>query len=183
MKKMLLHICCGPCATHVIEILRRDFMVTGYFSNSNIHPPEEYLLRLDAAREVCRRMEIPLVEDEYSPERFSGAVMGLEHEPENGARCTVCYRLRLSCAARFASEHMFDVMASTLTVGPMKKAVQINPIGEEEAGRAGVEFLAADWKKRDGYRRSCELSKEFGIYRQHYCGCAFSREKRHKKKA
>ncbi len=174
MKELLLHICCGPCATHVIEMLRREYAVTGYFSNSNIHPAEEYRRRLDAAREVCRRMEIPLVEDEYSPELFFETARGLEREPENGARCLHCYRLRLSETARFAAEHSFGVMASTLTVGPMKKAALINPIGAGEAGRAGVEFLEADWKKKDGYRRSCELSKAFGIYRQHYCGCVFS---------
>lgn len=174
MKKLLLHICCGPCATSVIESLHGKFAVTGYFFNPNIHPDEEHTRRLAAAREVCEKMKTPFVVVEHEPESFFSAVRGLEDQPENGARCLVCYRLRMARAARFAAEHSFDVMASTLTVGPMKKAALINPVGHEEARRAGVEFLGADWKKKDGYRRSCELSREFGIYRQRYCGCVFS---------
>lgn len=122
MTNLLLHICCGPCATHVIDILRREYAVTGFFSNSNIHPPEEYRLRLEAVREVCHRMEVSLVEDDYSPVSFSEAARGLEKEPENGLRCLVCYRFRLSRAARYAAENGIPVLASTLTVGPMKKA-------------------------------------------------------------
>ncbi len=174
MKAILLHICCGPCATHVIDVLCPEYAVTGYFCNPNIHPAEEYYRRRDAARTVCERLGAEFAEALYEPERFFEVARGLETEPENGARCPECYRLRLEETARYAVEHGFGLMASTLTVGPMKRAGVINPIGEEAARNAGTEFLAADWKKRDGFRRSCQISRELGIYRQHYCGCAFS---------
>lgn len=174
MKPILLHICCGPCATQVIDILRAEYAVTGFFYNPNIHPADEYARRLDAAETVCERFGAKFVEGRYDPESFFEAVRGLETEPENGARCRVCYRLRLEAAARFAAENGFDLMAGTLTVGPMKRAAVIDPIGTDAARSAGVEFLAGDWKKNDGFRRSCRFSRELGIYRQHYCGCRFS---------
>ncbi len=174
MQTLLLHICCGPCATAVIERLRDDYDLTGFFYNPNIDPPEEYERRLEACREVCRRMNVPLVEGDYDSGRFLETVRGLESEPENGARCPVCFRLRLNETARVAREKGFDLIASTLTIGPMKKAAVINPIGFEEAEAHSLVFLDGDWKKRDGFKRSCELSREFDIYRQHYCGCRFS---------
>jgi len=174
LPRLLLHICCGPCATTVVERLRDEYDITGFFFNPNIHPKEEYRLRLEAARVVTDRLGIPLIEGEYDPDVFFAAVRGLEEEPENGARCPVCFRLRLAETARRARGEGFDCIASTLTIGPMKKAAIIDPIGEEESARTGVAFVCGDWKKRDGFRRSCELSREFGIYRQHYCGCVFS---------
>ena len=174
MPKLLLHICCGPCATTVIERLCDDYSVTGYFYNPNIHPEDEYRRRLKAAREVTGKFGIPLIEGTYEPEIFFDAVRGLENEPENGARCPVCYRLRLAETARVAAGNSFGLIASTLTVGPQKKASVINPIGEEEAECAGLKFLPGDWKKKEGFRRSCELSREYGLYRQEYCGCLFS---------
>lgn len=174
MKRLLLHICCGPCATHVIETLVPEYAVTGYFFNPNIHPPEEYRCRLEAAREVCARLCVPFVEEPPDHSDFLEAVRGLEGEPENGARCRVCYRLRIERAARAAALGGYDMLATTLTLGPMKKAALINPIGAEEAEKAGVRFLDTDWKKHDGFRRSCELSRELGIYRQRDCGCEFS---------
>ena len=174
MKMLLLHICCGPCATHVIDILGSDYEITGYFHNPNIHPEEEYLKRLDAARTVAEKQGIPLIEGVYKPETFFSAVKGFEHAPENGKRCRICYRLRLSETARYASGNSFDYIASTLTLGPQKKAAVINPIGTEEATAAGVTFVEGDWKKKDGFRHSCELSQEYGLYRQNYCGCLFS---------
>jgi len=174
MKKLLLHICCGPCATSVIERLADDYDLTGFFFNPNIHPEEEYTRRLDAAREVCSRLNVPYITGDYNPDQFFEAVRGLEDEPENGARCKVCYRLRFAETAGLAKERGFDIFASTLTLGSMKKAAVINPIGFEEAEKAGIEFLDGDWKKKDGFKRSCELSHEYGIYRQNYCGCTFS---------
>jgi len=174
MSGLLLHICCGPCATAVVERLRDEYDITCFFFNPNIHPEEEYMRRLEAAREVSRRLECDLIEGEYEPSLFMNAVRGLEHEPENGARCSVCFRQRLSETARVASERGFDMIASTLTIGPMKKASVIDPIGAEEASRFDVAFLEGDWKKKDGFKRSCELSKEYDLYRQHYCGCIFS---------
>jgi len=175
MKKLLLHICCGPCATHVMELLRGEgYDVTGYFYNPNIHPEDEYHARLDAARIVAEITGIRLIEGVYNPAVFFEAVKGLEDEPENGARCTVCYRLRLAETASCAAGLAFDAWASTLTAGPQKKAAVIDPIGLMEGERAGVPFVTGDWKKKDGFRRSCELTREYGIYRQHYCGCVFS---------
>jgi predicted adenine nucleotide alpha hydrolase (AANH) superfamily ATPase len=154
--------------------LRDDYAVTGFFFNPNIHPPEEYRRRLDAAKTVCDRLDVKIIEGAYEPERFYEAIKGWEDEPENGNRCPFCYRLRLKVASRYAAENGYGFLASTLTVGPMKKAAVIDPIGEEEACRAGLIFIASDWKKKDGFRHSCDLSREYGIYRQHYCGCEFS---------
>ena len=174
MPRLLLHICCGPCATAVVERLIDDYDITGYFYNPNIHPEEEYSRRLEAARAAAERFGIPFVEGRYDPEAFFEAVKGLEHEPENGVRCTVCYRMRLAATAEYAARNAFDCIASTLTIGPQKKAAVINPIGKDAAETAGVGFFEGDWKKKDGFKRSLELSYEMGMYRQHYCGCVFS---------
>ena len=177
MKNLLLHICCGPCATHVVELLSQKYTVTGYFYNPNIYPEEEYKKRLDAARKVAGKLGINLIECEYEPQTFYDAVKGFENEPENGRRCPICYRLRLSKTAEYAAGNSFDCISSTLTLGPQKKASVINPIGREEAERAGLIFIEGNWKKKDGFKRSCELSSEYGLYRQKYCGCLFSMRK------
>ncbi len=172
--KLLLHICCGPCATVVIERLRESWEITGYFFNPNVHPTDEYDRRLHAVEIAAQRLGIPLIAGRYDPEEFYEAARGYENEPENGARCAACYRLRLEETVHAAVESGFDAIASTLTVGPRKQAAVIDSIGAEAARNASVGFVGGDWKKRDGYRRSCELSREFGIYRQRYCGCVFS---------
>lgn len=177
MKHLLLHICCGPCATAVIERLGGEYDITGYFYNPNIHREDEYARRLEAAREVAHRTGITMIEGDYDPDRFFACAKGIEGEPENGRRCLECYRLRLGETARTAAKEGFGVAASTLTIGPMKKAAVIDPVGCEAAEQAGLTFLEGDWKKNDGFRRSCILSKEYGIYRQHYCGCIFSMER------
>ena len=174
MHKLLLHICCGPCATHVIEILNQNFKVTGYFYNPNIYPIEEYEKRFETARIVAERQEIPLIHGKYEPQTYFNAVKGFEKEPENGERCKICYRLRFYSTAKLAASKSFDYIASTLTLGPQKKASIINPIGKEESEKAGLSFVEGDWKKNDGFKRSCMLSGEYGIYRQNYCGCLFS---------
>ncbi len=177
MNQLLLHICCGPCATHVIDVLRKTYRVTGFFYNPNIGPGDEYKRRLDAAREVCRKNDILLIESTYEPDSFFRAVKGFEQEPEGGKRCSVCYGIRLRETARRAAEERIRWFASTLTLGPQKKADIINPIGEEAAVRCGVTFVSGDWKKKDGFKHSCELTHEMGIYRQNYCGCVFSMRK------
>ena len=174
MNTLLLHICCGPCATHVVDLLTREYEVTGFFYNPNIYPEEEHQKRLAAAREVAQRFAITLREGDYEPEVFFDAVRGLEDEPEGGERCTLCYRMRLAVAADHASAGGFSHLASTLTLGPQKKASVINPIGKQESERAGLVFVEGDWKKKDGFKRSCERSHAFGLYRQNYCGCLFS---------
>ncbi|MFC1490872.1 epoxyqueuosine reductase QueH [Candidatus Latescibacterota bacterium] len=174
MRKLLLHICCGPCATHVIETLRQNYEVTGYFYNPNLYPEDEYRRRLEAAKIVAEKQNISLIEGDYDPQIFFAAVKGFEDEPENGARCKICYRLRLSDIADFARKKSFECFASTLTLGPQKKASIINPIGVEEADKRDIEFIEGDWKKKDGFKKSCIMSGDYGIYRQNYCGCKFS---------
>lgn len=175
MRRLLLHVCCGPCATAVLDTLGGEYEVTGFFYNPNLDSEGEYLRRRDAAETVCRWGGARWIEGAFEPERFRDAITGLEREPENGGRCAVCYRLRLEETARRAIRDGYDLFATTLTVGPRKPAPVINPLGMAAAERAGVEFLAGDWKKKDGFRRSCVFSRELGIYRQQYCGCEFSR--------
>lgn len=174
MPRLLLHICCGPCATTVVEQLRDRYDITGFFYNPNIYPEAEYLKRLEATRTVAETMGFPLIEGEYDSPTYLHAVEGFEHEPEGGARCNICYRVRLSETARTAHDRHFDAIATTLSVGPMKDASIINAIGDEEADSLGMKFISGDWKKGNGHRRSVELSKEMGIYRQRYCGCEFA---------
>ena len=123
---------------------------------------------------MSERQGIPFIKGEYDPQIFFTAVKGFEKEPENGERCKICYRLRLVATAKIAASKSFDCIASTLTSGPQKKASIINPAGKEESEKAGLSFIEGDWKKKDGFRRSCMMSREYGIYRQNYCGCLFS---------
>ena len=170
--KLLLHVCCGPCSTHVLEQLAPECDVIAYFYNPNIEPEEEYTRRLEAAKQACTG----LVEGPCENEKWREAVKGLAGEPEGGERCLVCYRFRLAHCAAQAKERGAARLATTLSVGPAKRATEINRIGEEVAASPGLAFYAADFKKQDGYRRSVELSKEMGLYRQSYCGCSFGRK-------
>jgi predicted adenine nucleotide alpha hydrolase (AANH) superfamily ATPase len=172
--KLLLHICCGPCSTEVIQRLRNDFEVVGFFHNPNIHPEEEYNKRLLEVERLSALWRVLVDARPYDHQVFLDAVRGLENEPEGGKRCEVCYRLRLEEAARQAAGNGCTHLATTLTIAPMKKAGVINPIGLEVAARHGLVFVAEDWKKRDGFKRSIEIAKDLGLYRQHYCGCEFS---------
>ena len=174
--RLLLHSCCGPCSSYVLEYLTRYFEVFLSYYNPNIQPREEYELRLE--NQLCVLERIPgvtLVPCGYDGGAYDEAVRGLEDEPEGGARCTECFKLRLDFAAREAKRLGCDYFATTLTVSPHKDAQRINAIGEALAGKYGVKWLPGDFKKRDGYKRSIELSREFGLYRQNYCGCLFSK--------
>lgn len=173
--RLLLHSCCGPCSTAVLERLSEQFDVTLHFYNPNIQPAEEYIKRLDAQREVCRRLGIPIIEEPYDDGEFLAAAAGLEAEPEGGRRCAECFRLRLQKTAEAARAGSYDCFTTTLTVSPHKNAPLINELGRQAAERCGVPFWPSDFKKRDGYKRSIELSKEYGLYRQNYCGCLFSK--------
>lgn len=170
MPKLLLHVCCAPCATHIIETLKEDFELTAYFYNPNIHPEEEYRLRL----ENLKKLGVTFVEGKYDIDVWFNATKGYEKEPEGGARCEICYRLRMGEAARFAKENNFAYFATTLTISPHKSARVINSIGEELSKKYGIKFYSADFKKRNGFKKSVELSKKHGLYRQSYCGCVFS---------
>jgi epoxyqueuosine reductase len=167
--RVLLHVCCGPCATHAIERLRTEHEVTLFFSNSNIHPPEEYERRLAAAPPASARLVLPLVEDVYDHAAWRAAVIGLEDEPERGRRCEPCFAFNLSRAADYAREHGFDRFTTTLTISPHKSSATIFRVGASLGP-----FLAVDFKKGDGFRRGLALSREYGLYRQGYCGCEFS---------
>ena len=174
--RLLLHSCCGPCSSYVLEYLTRYFEVFLSYYNPNIQPRAEYDLRLENQLCVLGRMPgVTLVPCGYDGGAYDEAVRGLEDEPEGGARCTECFKLRLDFAAREAKRLGCDYFATTLTVSPHKDAQRINAIGEALAGKYGVKWLPGDFKKRDGYKRSIELSREFGLYRQNYCGCLFSK--------
>ena len=177
--RLLLHSCCGPCSSYVLEYLTRYFEVFLSYYNPNIQPRAEYDLRLENQLKVLERMPgVTLVPCGYDGGAYDEAVRGLEDEPEGGARCTECFKLRLDFAARGAKRLGCDYFATTLTVSPHKDAQRINAIGEALAGKYGVKWLPGDFKKRDGYKRSIELSREFGLYRQDYCGCLYSKTER-----
>jgi len=172
--RLLLSSCCAPCSTSPVEKLASVYQVILHFYGSNIHPEEEYKRRKESLILFSEKLELPLIIDEYCPEGWFKAIKGLENEPEGGRRCLVCYRLRLESAARIAIRKGIKVFTTTLTTGPQKKADLINKIGRQVANAYGLEFICEDFKKKDGFKRSCELSKRYGLYRQNYCGCIFS---------
>lgn len=175
---LLLHSCCGPCSSHCLEVLAEHFFVTVLWYNPNIHPEKEYFLRLEHQKKLidALRVKYPvsLITAEYTPQEYFSAVKGLETEPEGGQRCSVCFAQRLELTARTAKEKGFDFFTTTLTVSPHKNADIINTIGREMAEKYQIAFLPSDFKKKNGYQRSIELSRQFELYRQNYCGCTFS---------
>ena len=171
---LLLHSCCGPCSSYVLEYLTQFFDITLLFYGPNIQPREEYELRLEHQRKVIEHIPVKIMECGYDGEDFDKAVVGLEAEPEGGARCTECFRLRIERTASLAAKHGFEWYCTTLSVSPHKDAQRINALGYELGERYGVKWLPSDFKKRGGYQRSIVLSKEMGLYRQEYCGCAYS---------
>jgi predicted adenine nucleotide alpha hydrolase (AANH) superfamily ATPase len=174
--RLLLHSCCAPCSSYVLEYLTKRFDISLLYCNPNIRPVAEYEKRLEYLRRLLEAMglskTVPLCSPDYDEASFLNAAAGLEGEPEGGARCEACFRLRLGRTAELAAREGFDYFCTTLTVSPHKNAALINRLGEELGGRSGVRWLPSDFKKRDGYRRSVELSSVFGLYRQSYCGCA-----------
>lgn len=182
ISSLFLHSCCAPCSSYVLEYLSDYFSITVFYYNPNIYPEEEYWKRVKEQQRLIEDMPfrhpVSFREGVFEKERFYEAVKGLEHIPEGGARCEQCFRLRLSEAARMAGEGGFDYVATTLTISPMKPAGRLNEIGEEMAAKYGVKWLPSDFKKRNGYKRSTELSREYGLYRQNYCGCVFSKRER-----
>lgn len=172
--KLLLQCCCGPCGSYVLEYICKHFHVTALFYNPNIYPPEEYEKRLHWLERVLEKNGVERLDCPYDPAAFETAASGFESEPEGGARCTQCFRLRLEETARLASVNGFDYFCTTLTVSPHKDAERINAIGRELGEKYSVAWLPSDFKKRDGYKRSIELSSLYGLYRQSYCGCKYS---------
>ena len=178
--KLLLHVCCAPCSSYVLEYLSEYYEITVFYYNPNISPESEYQKRVDEVRrlisEITPKHPVSFLEGKYDPERWRDAVKGLEKEKEGGARCTECFRLRLSRTADAAEELHFDYFTTTLTVSPHKDAERINRIGIELGEKYGVRWLPSDFKKRNGYLRSIQLAKEFELYRQDWCGCGYSHQ-------
>lgn len=174
-EKLLLHACCAPCSTACIERLKGHFDLTVYFYNPNMDTLDEYLLRLNEAKEYCAKIGIDFISEDYLSNDYQSAVVGLENELEGGKRCQKCFYLRLEKTALTAKQKGYNYFATTLTVSPLKNAKLINEIGTEIAQKHNIKYLPTDFKKQGGYLRSIELSKENNLYRQNYCGCVYSR--------
>ncbi|MCD6525742.1 MAG: epoxyqueuosine reductase QueH [Desulfuromonas sp.] len=172
--RMLLHACCAPCSSSVIERLRGEFELTLFYYNPNIHPLQEYEIRRDEMVRWCQQCELPLIVSDYDPQQWQQRIAGYEREPERGERCTLCYQMRLEATAQRAKADGFDLFTTVLSISPHKDAERINRLGAELAEQLGVEFYAANFKKQGGFQRSLEISKEQGFYRQNYCGCRYS---------
>lgn len=176
--KLLVHVCCAPDAAYVFELLMETHEVAGFFSNSNIHPAAEYARRLGETRKVAAHLGVQLIEDEYNPALWLKHTHKHRNEPEKGRRCDICYALRLQRTALTASSLGFDGFTTVMSLSPWKKAAVLNRIGRMFGRRYGVGFLEADFKKKNGFRKSIALSRELNLYRQDYCGCAYSRRDR-----
>jgi predicted adenine nucleotide alpha hydrolase (AANH) superfamily ATPase len=172
--RLLLHVCCAPCSTHVIEKLREDYELGCFFYGPNIHPEEEYEKRLKESREYCAAQGIEFLEGDYDSEVWLEAVKGHEDDEEGGGRCKICYRYRLQRTAEEAKNEGYDSFTTTLTVSPRKDADLINEIGEEIGESDDLTFITENFKKKHGYQISVQMSKDHGLHRQDYCGCVFS---------
>jgi len=181
--RLFLHSCCAPCSSYCLEYLCTYFQITVFYYNPNISIESEYRHRVAEQKRLIaaynaekKGYPISIVEGDYDPGVFFSVAKGLEHCPEGGERCFKCFDLRLRETAKRAKEGAYDYFATTLTISPLKNAAKINEIGLEIADELGISWLPSDFKKRDGYKRSVELSQEYGLYRQNYCGCAYSRD-------
>lgn len=185
--RLLLHSCCAPCSSYVLEYLSQYFEITVFYYNPNIFPEEEYVTRAEEQRKLIDALPskhpIHLEVGPYEPERFYAMAKGLEKVPEGGERCFGCFRLRLEEAAKLAVAGGYDCFTTTLTISPLKNAAKLNEIGEELAEIYHVDHLPSDFKKKNGYKRSVELSAEYGLYRQNYCGCVFSKAEQQAREA
>lgn len=189
-KHLFLHSCCAPCSSYVLEYLSPHFQITVFYYNPNITASAEYFKRVEEQKRLIAILNekdghfpIEVVEGDYRPQEFLQIASGLEECPEGGERCFACYRLRLEETAKRAKEYDADYFATTLTISPLKNAEKLNTIGEELAIKYEVPWLPSDFKKKEGYKRSIELSAEYDLYRQDYCGCAFSKAEREKQKS
>jgi len=176
MKRMLLHVCCAPCSTHVIEVLNKEYDLTLFFYNPNVEPINEYEQRLIAAEKYAEEKNIPIIVGDYDNIEFHNAVKGHEQDPEGQERCSICFRYRLEKTAQLAKQEEFDLFTTTLSVSPYKNAELINKIGNELAEKHNIKFLESDFKKENGYLNSINLSKQHNLYRQNYCGCLYSKK-------
>ncbi len=184
--KLLLHSCCAPCSSYVLEYLSNYFYITVLYYNPNIYPEDEYYHRAAEQKRFIRefptKYHVTFVEGNFEPERFYETVKGYENIREGGERCFRCYELRLREAAEYAKKLNCNYFTTTLSISPMKNAAKLNEIGGRLAEEYGIPYLYSDFKKRDGYKRSTVISAEYGMYRQDYCGCVFSKREREEQK-
>ena len=175
--KLLLHACCAPCSSYVLEYLTNYFDITVFFYNPNISPESEYLHRVSEIKRLISEMcpSVKFIEGRYEPKKFYEMAKGLENEPERGARCVKCYRMRIEESAVIARQNNFDYFTTTLSISPQKDSHVLNSIGKEISEIYNVPYLYSDFKKKGGYKRSIELSAEFHLYRQNFCGCIYSK--------
>lgn len=182
-QRLFLHSCCAPCSSYVLEYLRRYFEITVFYYNPNISADEEYQKRVAEQKRLIEAYNklpdsgypIDVMEGDYEPKAFYAIAKGLEQCPEGGERCFACYELRLSKTAELAKKQAYDYFATTLTISPLKNAAKLNEIGERLAAAYQISWLPSDFKKKNGYKRSIELSAEYALYRQNYCGCVYSK--------
>lgn len=183
---LLLHACCAPCSSYVLEYLASHFHITVFFYNPNISPAEEYEKRVKELHRLVEKLPVKypvqVIDGVYEPEKFFAMAKGLENVPEGGERCFACYRLRLEAAARIARKERFDYFTTTLSISPLKNAAKLNEIGQELGDIYETPYLLSDFKKKNGYKRSIELSRVYDLYRQDYCGCIFSKRERERQK-
>ncbi len=173
-ENLLLHSCCAPCSPYVMKLLSEKYNISIFFYNPNIHPKEEYELRVNEIKKLCAETGTDLILGDYDTDLWFQSVKGLENEPEKGKRCEICFRLRLKSCMQKAEELKIPYVTTTLTVSPLKNASTINFIGNNLALEYGIHFLAENFKKQNGFKLTCELAKEYNFYRQNYCGCIFS---------
>lgn len=182
---LLLHSCCAPCSSYVLEYLSEYFSIAIFFYNPNIYPDSEFDYRLEELKKFTREAgyKAKIISPDYDSGEFFDAVRGYENEPEGGARCRICYELRLRKTAETAKKLGFDYFTTTLSISPYKRADWLNEIGGSLEKEYGIGYLYSDFKKKNGYKRSIELSTEYSLYRQDYCGCVYSKAERDKRSA
>ena len=177
--RLLLHSCCAPCSSYTLEYLSQYFDITVYYFNPNISPKQEFDKRFEEQKRLISQMpfknSVTLVEGDYNYDDFLEIAKGLENVPEGGERCFRCYKMRLESTARLAKEQGFDYFCTTLSISPLKNSQKINELGFEIEEKYGVKWLPSDFKKHEGYKRSIQLSREYSLYRQNFCGCVFSK--------
>jgi len=180
--KLLIHSCCAPCSSYVLEYLTNYFEITVFYYNPNIYPEEEYIRRVEEQQNLLNAMPfnfpIKFIQGEFDPVEYYQTIKGYESEPEGGERCFLCYEMRLREAAKHAQDGGYQFFTTTLSISPYKNAEKLNEIGNRLAGEYNTRYLPSDFKKKNGFLRSIELSKEYGLYRQDYCGCIYSMKAR-----
>ena len=172
--KLLLHSCCGPCSTSVLELLTNYFDIDVFYFNPNIYPQDEYIKRKEEQKRLLKELNIKFIEGDYDQDLYNKEIKGLENEPEGGIRCKACINYRMLVTCLYAKKNKYDYFTTTLSVSPHKNSKMINEIGYNLEKDIGVKYLYSDFKKQDGYKKSIELSKKFNLYRQDYCGCKYS---------